>query len=276
MSERKFKDAIFAPREAPRRARISWMPQAHKAPPNKVLAGLGSAAPNVASPSPAPPRPSEAHGEPAHAEPRRSDPSSPADTSREGKATVPTSHGSVELVVPPPPMSSGALPIGTHGFFDDLPEIPPPPASAPQSSAEAAIESFVQAAEAMSEIRALRQSRVERDLVELSRAIASRIIGRELQADPGILVALARDGISALAERENVVVRFAADVPAELRTSLTEAVSHRAPGCTVLFDPELASGSCVVESAQGYVDESVSTRLDVVMEQLGFGGGGME
>lgn len=280
MSERKVKDAIFAPRETTRRARISWLPQAHKAPPSKRLGGA------LEHPVPDAPQsgvsvvpssmPHTMRSHPESAPLSTGEPQSTRADSHEGKATVPTTGEGADLV-PPPPLSSGALPIGSHAaFFADLPAIPPPPEAPPSSAVQGAMESFLQAADAISEIRSLRGSRVERDLVDLARAIAARVIGRELSTDPAILVALARDGIGALAERENVVVRFAIDVPEDIREQLTEAVAHRAPGCTVVFDPELVTGSCVVESAQGYVDESVGTRLDVVMEQLGFGNGGLE
>ncbi len=247
MFERKVKDAIFAQRDAPRRARVSWLPASQTAPASSRLR---------------PTEPSARH-EPAQSE-------APATQS----SPQPHSPGSSD-VVPAPSPSSAEPPQTVRGFFDELPAFSPPPEPPPTTDALAAIESFVQAAEALSEIRALRHSRVERDLVELAGAIAERVLGRELTIDPSLLAALARDGILALADRENVTVRFSSDTPDEAKSKLIDAVTTRAPGCKVVFDRELVAGSCVVESAQGFVDESVTTRLDVVMEQLGFGRGGM-
>ena len=168
------------------------------------------------------------------------------------------------------PLSSDAAP--DHAAGSDAPSAP---CAAPNPlGLDAAVNALIQAAEALSAIRASRLPRVERDLMELAKAIATRVISKELTTDPSILVALARDGLEVLSERENVTVRFAADLSPDLRTYLSSELLHRAPSCNVLFDSDLAEGSCVVESAQGYVDESVSARLDVVMEQLGFGHGG--
>ena len=180
------------------------------------------------------------------------------------------------IASPPPPPESEVRVAETSDFFNSPPESPTLSSNVPQSSAQAAIDSFLRAAEALSEIHTLRDSRLERDLVELARAIASRVISRELATDPAILIALARDGMGALAERESAVVRFSTDVPEEIRNALTTQLQARSQSCSVIFDPELQPGSCVVESSQGYVDESVSARLDVVMEQLGFGRGGLQ
>ena len=57
---------------------------------------------------------------------------------------------------------------------------------------------FVEAAVALTAIHASRGERVERELVELARAIAARVINRELSTDPALYVALAREGIEAL------------------------------------------------------------------------------
>ncbi len=247
--ERKMKDAIFAQRDAPRRARVSWLPASQTAPASSRRRPTEPTAPHEPAPSDAPATQSLPEGP----RPEISD-----------------------VLPSPSPSPSGEPPQTVRGFFDEIPAVPPPPEPAPTTDAQAAIESFVQAAEALSEIRALRHSRVERDLVELAGAIAERVLGRELTLDPSLLAALARDGILALADRENVTVRFSSDTPDEAKSKLIDAVTARAPGCKVVFDRELVAGSCVVESAQGFVDESVTTRLDVVMEQLGFGGGGMK
>ena len=262
MSERKVKDAIFAQRDAPRRARVSWLPASQTAPASsrrrvtdesahhasgELTAPVTKTAPSP-TPSPAPLP-------------------SPLESSDACPATLP---------LPPESPSSVEPPHTVRGFFDELSETAPAGAPPPMTDVQSAIDAFVQAAEALSEIRALRHSRVERDLVELAGAIAERVLGRELTIAPTLLAALARDGIAALADRENVTVRFSSDTPDEARARLVEAINTRAPECKIVFDRELCAGSCVVESAQGFVDESVTTRLDVVMEQLGFGGGGME
>lgn len=264
MSERKAKDAVFAQRDAPRRARVSWIPsslgspRSAKPPSTTRRPGIvGAATPSHLRAVAPPPREVVSDVPPTQTSP----------------LPVAAESSGVMLASTPAPDA----PESTPGFFDALPDMPPPSALvASVSPVQAAIDSFIQAAEALSEIRAIRGSRVERDLVELAGAIAERVLGRELRMDPTLLAALARDGIQALADRESVTVRFSTDTPVEAKAQLMEAVTTRMPGCRVVFDRELVAGSCVVESAQGFVDESVTTRLDIVMEQLGFGGGGRE
>jgi hypothetical protein len=265
VSERKVKDAIFAQRDAPRKARVSWIPSsiAGRHPVSSSRGAILREPPPESAPVSSNVRPVE------HVAP-------PAQHITEPPAT----QTSPQPPIPEPSsvmLSPAPVPASTPGFFEAMPEAPrPAEIVAPSPSADAAIEAFLQAAEALSEIRALRATRVERDLVQLAGAIAERVCGRELQMDPTLLATLARDGMMALADRESVTVRFSTDTPDAAKERLLSAVESRAPGCKVVFDRELVAGSCVVESAQGFVDESVTTRLDIVMEQLGFGGGGLK
>jgi len=110
--------------------------------------------------------------------------------------------------------------------------------------------------------------RAERDLVELSAAIARRVVGRELTVDPSLLAELASEGIDALGPKERIVVRLGEIDDDAAFEAIRARLTARAPQCQVIRDPSLPRGGCVVETEYGSVDESLEERLGNVMSAL--------
>lgn len=115
-------------------------------------------------------------------------------------------------------------------------------------------------------LRVLAES--ERQLVELSGAIARRVIGAELAHDHGLVLALAAEGVRSLAERDHVTVRIGVPLEQEALERFFRGLESRATHCEVVHDRGLRPGQCVVETDLGRVDESLETRLDNVLNHL--------
>jgi hypothetical protein len=153
-------------------------------------------------------------------------------------------------------------------------EIPRPPKAPdtlideliPRADEEAAA-ALAGALEEFAGARARLLSEAEGDLFALTKAIAERVVARELRSDPRVVTQLVREGLSALSAGDACTVRlgrFFSGVVDDVR----RAVGDIAMDVTVVVDPTLPTYGCVVESQWGRVDESVDARLRTLLDQL--------
>lgn len=108
--------------------------------------------------------------------------------------------------------------------------------------------------------------RVERELLEMSFAIARQLIFRELTIEPAEILPVVREAMDQLPVALNEVRIRLNPADAELvRSELPRADSGRA--WTVIDDPSVQSGGCLVESRTARVDARIETRLASLMAQ---------
>ena len=106
----------------------------------------------------------------------------------------------------------------------------------------------------------------EPDLVNLATAIAERVVGRELTADPTLIVGWAHEGLSALHTHDTVVIALSADLFPSLPHGAFAVEGHEVE---VVLDDDLGPGCCEVRSKSGRVEENVRSRIAAVLEALG-------
>lgn len=116
-------------------------------------------------------------------------------------------------------------------------------------------------------LRARREALVaaERDLVHLALAIAGKVVGREIAADPAVLAGWAREGIAALGEQDRLTVAISSDLAARLPP---EAWAQALDGIAPVVDRTLPPGACEVRGAYGRIDAGLGPRLASVAEAL--------
>ncbi len=120
------------------------------------------------------------------------------------------------------------------------------------------------------ELQALRSElvrRAERELVELSLAIARKVVQREVSLDHELLQAMARVALERLADTNTASIRlhpedYAATVGA--RGALANALH----GVQLVADPAVRRGGCVVQSESGAIDVGVAAQLDELTAAL--------
>jgi vacuolar-type H+-ATPase subunit E/Vma4 len=113
--------------------------------------------------------------------------------------------------------------------------------------------------------RALEQS--EKDLVELVKVICRRVVLREVSLSSSVVEALVQEGLSALGGGDKVHVRLGPFFSDAL-DHISENLRHRGIDCTVSIDPAVGAHGCTLETELGRVDESVETRLNVLLASL--------
>jgi len=111
---------------------------------------------------------------------------------------------------------------------------------------------------------------VQQELSALSVALARQLIRRELKADPGQIVAVAREALAALPSATRKVNLFLHPEDLDLVRSVL-AVDEDDQRWKLLEDPLLTRGGCRVVSEVSLIDASVEKRLAAAIAQA-FGG----
>lgn len=110
----------------------------------------------------------------------------------------------------------------------------------------------------------------ERFLVELSCAIAGKIVGKKLEDAPELAVHMIRDALARRKERGVITVCVSPDQFAFVHAARDELalVLDSQAELHILPDPAVAGGGCIVRSAFGSIDARVDTQLAAIREAL--------
>jgi flagellar assembly protein FliH len=108
---------------------------------------------------------------------------------------------------------------------------------------------------------------VERELLTLAMALARQIVRRELKTDPTQIIGIIREAIAALpvAARE-VRVNLHPEDAAVMRANLAPTESERA--WTLVEDPVMARGGCLITTTTSRIDARLETRLGAILSEL--------
>lgn len=111
---------------------------------------------------------------------------------------------------------------------------------------------------------------VEDELVSLAIAIVHQLVRREIKTDPGQVVAVVREAVSALPViSRNLRLHLHPDDAVIVREAFSLSESERT--WTVVDDPSLSRGGCRVVSEHSQVDATLETRLAQIISSV-FGG----
>jgi hypothetical protein len=186
--------------------------------------------------------------------------------------SMPSAPSVFPSVRPPPPARASVLPEPMR------PPTEPPPF--PPRRSDTLIEDLVprveeEAAVAISEaierFVAERRSALdaaEGQLVELVKVICRRVLMREVSLYPELILSLVREGLEALGAGDRVTVRLGPFF-ADARESIAETLRHKGIECSVVIDPDVGDQGCLLETELGRVDESVETRLELLLRGPG-------
>jgi flagellar assembly protein FliH len=100
---------------------------------------------------------------------------------------------------------------------------------------------------------------VEAETVKLALAIARKILHREAQMDPMLLHAVVHSALDRLEETSKVVLRTPSAEAGEWERIFAKMPAPERP--TIMGDPRLHTGDCVIESQMGTIELSVDAQL---------------
>lgn len=134
-------------------------------------------------------------------------------------------------------------------------------ASSMQSTAERLAQSIKQ----LADIRPRIAKEAEVDLLQLSLAIAQRILHREINIDPTALEALVKVSLDRLGRQDQLRVRLTPALVEPVRAILAKLGSRPTD---VAPDPALEAGGIVFETTRGQLDVSIHSQLNEIERGL--------
>jgi flagellar assembly protein FliH len=123
-------------------------------------------------------------------------------------------------------------------------------------------------AQTLEELGGLRQSLVqetEREMVQLALTLARRVVHRELTLDPELAAALAHVALERLGTTAPATIRLN---PEDYTIVAQDAARWGGAPVTVIPDPSIPRGGCLVESEFGSVDATVERQFDELSRAL--------
>jgi flagellar assembly protein FliH len=104
---------------------------------------------------------------------------------------------------------------------------------------------------------------MESDLAQLALAVGKQLARRELRIEPTQVIAILREALALLpAAAREVRVHLHPEDAATVREHLTAAANERA--WTIVEDPTLSRGGCVVHSQSSRIDSRLESRIAAV------------
>lgn len=132
--------------------------------------------------------------------------------------------------------------------------------------AEAMLRRLAKTVEEIGTLRDEMVRRTERELVELSLAIARRVLHREVSVDPELASALAHVALERIGPSSTAIIRLHPDDYSIVTGHQADLWNGRS--VKVLPDPKVARGGCLVESDFGTIDASVDAQLKEVARAM--------
>jgi flagellar assembly protein FliH len=126
-------------------------------------------------------------------------------------------------------------------------------------------------AQTIEELGGLRQTLIqetEREMVQLALTLARRVVHREVTLDPELAAALAHVALERLGMNTPATIRLN---PEDYTIVAQDSTRWGGQTVTVVPDPAISRGGCLVESAFGSVDATIERQFDELSRAL-FGG----
>jgi len=110
----------------------------------------------------------------------------------------------------------------------------------------------------------------EDDLLDLTMAVARKVVGREVMQDRQVVIRLIRTVIQNLNERDELLIRVHPDDHTLLVTSQNEALKSELGAVKFILkpDPTIEIGSCQVETEWGTVDAGFEAQMEEIYRRL--------
>jgi flagellar assembly protein FliH len=104
----------------------------------------------------------------------------------------------------------------------------------------------------------------ERDIVELALAIARKILAREIEENPLVVLPIVKEALEKVRDQDEVNIRVSPDdfeLVVQAKKDLQTTVG-RSQALKVTCDETLTIGSCIIETNYGTVDARIESQLE--------------
>ncbi len=134
--------------------------------------------------------------------------------------------------------------------------------------AEAMLRRIGQTIEELGGLRQTLIQETEREMVQLALTLARRVVHREVTLDPELAAALAHVALERLGTTTPATIRLN---PEDYTVVAQDSARWGGSTVTVVPDPSISRGGCLVDTAFGSVDATIERQFDELSRAL-FGG----
>jgi flagellar assembly protein FliH len=111
---------------------------------------------------------------------------------------------------------------------------------------------------------------LEKKVIELATVLAEKIVIRSIETNPKITEAIVSDIISEAINSETIILKISAKdfqiINSEYKKWLDKVGTTK--NFKIEIDPRLYSGDCLIETENGLIDSTISSRLETLTEEL--------
>ncbi len=110
----------------------------------------------------------------------------------------------------------------------------------------------------------------ERQIIEITLAIASKVLAREIEENPMVILPIVKTALAKVKDQDEFNIRVE---PEDYEVLLhakhdLQMMLGRDQGITITADRTLAKGDCIIETPYGNVDAKIDTQLENVKKAL--------
>lgn len=109
------------------------------------------------------------------------------------------------------------------------------------------------------------------DILEIAIDIARKIIKKEVEQDPQIVIQTILDALENISKEETKITVRVNPIQADLvRTELPEVLSQKGSEAriNIIADENVQQGGCVFNTANGIIDANIETQVEILKEAL--------
>lgn len=132
--------------------------------------------------------------------------------------------------------------------------------------AEAMVRRLTETLQELTQLRAQMIHQTERQMVELSLAVARRVVHREVSLDADLLIAMARVALERLGDAAQITVRLNPEDHQLAGAGRTSELT--ASNVSVVPDGRIPRGGCRVESEMGILDAGIDAQIQEIAQAL--------
>jgi flagellar assembly protein FliH len=114
------------------------------------------------------------------------------------------------------------------------------------------------------------QAEWERELVGISIAVAQRVIGQTLRAEPDRVIDVVQEAVGLVVGKTSLELRLAPKDLESFGDRVRQVVEHASHGvsCRLVADDTVSPGGCIAVTESGRIDARIETMLDRIAAEL--------
>ena len=111
---------------------------------------------------------------------------------------------------------------------------------------------------------------LEKNIINLAVRISEKLIHKSIESDPGIVETIVSEAMQRMISSEIVILKVSSDDYQLINSKYDKwfGMAGNVKEFRIEIDKRLSSGDCLIETEGGIIDALISSRLDVLAEEL--------